>query len=56
MVQFQRVWDGYLQLGVVVLSLAVQVDPDAGHGEGMGRLGLVDVWDWNTLEWEGQHQ
>lgn len=50
MVLFQRVWDGDLQLGVVVLSFAVQVDPDAGHGEGMSRLGLVDVRNWDTLE------
>lgn len=35
MVQLQRVGDGDLQLGVVILSFAVQVDPDAGHGKGM---------------------
>lgn len=34
-VQLQRVGDGDLQLGVVVLSFAVQVDPDAGHGKGV---------------------
>lgn len=48
-------WYGYLQFGVVVLSFAVQVDPDAGHGKGMSRLGLVNVRNWNTLEWERKH-
>lgn len=42
--------DGYLQLGVVILGFPVQVDPDAGHGKRMSRLGLVNVWNWNTLE------
>lgn len=49
-VEFQRVRDGYLQLGVVILGFPVQVDPDAGHGKGMSRLGLVNVWNRNTLE------
>lgn len=49
MVQLQRVGDGDLQLGVVVLSFAVQVDPDAGHGKGVSRLGFVDVRNWDTL-------
>ena len=48
-VQFQRVRYGYLQLGVVVLGLAVQMDPDARHSEGVSGLGLVNVWDWNAL-------
>lgn len=50
MVQLQRVWNGDLQLGVVALSFAVQVDPDAGHGEGVSRLGLVDVGHRNALQ------
>lgn len=50
MVQFQGVRDGYLQFGVVILGFPVQVDPDASHGKGMSRLGLVNVWNWNTLE------
>lgn len=49
MVQLQRVRDGDLQLGVVILSFAVQVDPDAGHGKRVSRLGFVDVRNWNTL-------
>lgn len=35
MVEFQGVWYENLQFGVVVLSFAVQVDPDAGHGKGV---------------------
>lgn len=50
MVQFQGVRDGYLQFGVVILGFPVQVDPDASHGKGMSRLGLVNVRNWNTLE------
>lgn len=50
MVELQGVRDGYLQLGVVILGFPVQVDPDAGHGKRMSRLGLVNVWNWNTLE------
>lgn len=50
MVEFQGVRDGYLQLGVVILGFPVQVDPDASHGKRMSRLGLVNVWNWNTLE------
>lgn len=52
MVQFQRVRYGDLEFGVVVLGFAVQMDPDAGHGEGMSRLRLVDVWDRNALRGE----
>lgn len=50
MMEFQGVRDGYLQLGVVILGLPVQMDPDAGHGKRMSRLGLGNVWNWNTLE------
>lgn len=50
MVQFQRVRYGNLKFRVVVLSFAVQVDPDASHGEGMCRLRLVNVGNWNTLK------
>lgn len=50
MVQLQRVRYGYLQFGVVVLSFAVQMDPDAGHSERMGRLGFVNVRNWNALK------
>lgn len=50
MMEFQRVRDGYLQLGVVTLGFPVQVDPDASHGKRMSRLGLGNVWNWNTLE------
>ena len=50
MVQFERVGDGDLEFGVVILGLAVQVDPDASHCKGVGRLGLVDVWYRDTLE------
>ena len=47
---------GYLQLGVVVLGLAVQVDPDARHGEGVSGLGLVNVRDGNTLGESGMER
>lgn len=50
MMEFQGVRDGYLQLGVVILGLPVQMDPDAGHGKRMSRLGLGNVWNWNTLK------
>ena len=49
MVQPERVGDGDLQLGVVALGLAIQVDPDAGHGKRVRGLGLVDVRDGDTL-------
>ena len=44
--------DGYLQFGVVILSFAVEVDPDAGHGKGMSRLWLVNVRNWDALRRE----
>ncbi len=50
MVQLERVWDGDLLFGVVILSFAVQVNPDAGHCEGVRGLRLVDVRDWYTLQ------
>lgn len=43
-------WYGYLQFGVVVLSFAVQMYPDAGHSEGMSGLGLVNVRNRNALK------
>lgn len=49
MVQLERVWDGDLEFGVVVLSFAVQVNPNAGHCEGVSGLGLIDVRHWNAL-------
>ncbi len=55
MVQLERVWDGDLLFGVVVLSFAVQVNPDAGHCEGVRGLRLVDVRDWNTLQNKATH-
>lgn len=46
MVQLERVWDGDLEF---VLSFAVQVNPNAGHCEGVSGLGLIDVRHWNAL-------
>lgn len=49
MMKLQRVRDGNLEFGIVVLSFTVQMDPDAGHGEGVCGLRFVDVRDRNTL-------
>lgn len=52
MVKLERMRDRNLKLGIVTVSLSVQMYPDTGHCKRMRRMGLVNIRHGNTLRKE----
>lgn len=50
MVEFERVRDGYLQFGIIILSLPVEMYPDTSHSKSMSWLWLANVRYRNALQ------
>lgn len=49
-VQLQGMRDWDLQLGVVILRFSIEMNPNTSHREGVCRLRLVNIRNWDTLE------